>query len=163
MAQFEALYGRRCWSPLYFDEVRESQILGPELVQQAFEKVRLIRDRIKSAHSRKKSYMDVRCRELEFEVGGKIFLIITPIKGVTRFGNKGKLSLRYIGPFEVLERVSPIAYRIALPPALSWIHDVFHISMLRRYVSDLSYVIHYESLEIGDSLAYKVIPVQILD
>ncbi|XP_057972648.1 uncharacterized protein LOC131160780 [Malania oleifera] len=85
------------------------------------------------------------------------------MKGVIRFGKKGKLSPRYIGSFEVLERIGPVVYKLALPSALSRIHDVFHVSMLKRYVPDPSYIISYEALEIGDTLSYDEVPVQILD
>ncbi|XP_057965290.1 uncharacterized protein LOC131155859 [Malania oleifera] len=92
-----------------------------------------------------------------------VFLKIAPIKGVMRFGKKGKLSPRYIRPFEILERIRPVAYRGALPPSLSKVHDVFHVSVLRKYMPDPSHMLSYEPLEIRDALAYEEVPVQILD
>ena len=80
-------------------------------------------------------------KDIEFEVGDKVFLKISPWKGIVRFGKRGKLSPRFIGPYEVIERIGPVAYRLALPPELSQVHDVFHVSMLRRYMSDPSHIL----------------------
>ncbi|XP_041011422.1 uncharacterized protein LOC121255208 [Juglans microcarpa x Juglans regia] len=101
-----------------------------------------------AAQSRQKSYADNRRLHLEFEVGNKVFLRITPMRGVMRFGKKGKLSPRYVRPFEILDRIGPVAYRIALPPTLSGVHNVFHISMLRKYIPDPTHVIDYEPLQL---------------
>jgi hypothetical protein len=125
MAPYEALYGRKCRSPLYWDEVGERQLLGPEIVQDTKDKIALIRKRMLTAQSRQKSYADRHRRNLEFEIGDQVFLKVSPMKGVLRFGKKGKLSPRYVGPFEVKEVVGPIAYRVALPPELAGVHDVF--------------------------------------
>ena len=99
MAPFEALYGRKCRSPVCWDEVGEQQVIGPEIVQKTVEKIKIIRERIQAAQNRQKSYADNRRRELEFQVGDHVFLKVSPTKGVYRFGIKGKLSPRYIGPF----------------------------------------------------------------
>ncbi|XP_057965413.1 uncharacterized protein LOC131155975 [Malania oleifera] len=160
---YEALYGRRCRSSLYWDKVGERKILGPELVQQTYEKVQFIRERIKTTQSRPKSYANICRRELEFEIGDTTFLRISLMKGVMRFEKKRKLSPRYIRLFEILERVGLVAYKIALPPSLSRIHDVFHISILRKYILNPSHVINYESFELEDTLVYEEIPIQILD
>ena len=109
---------------------------------------------MKAAQSRQKSYADKRRRQLEFEIGDKVFLRISPTKGVMRFVKKGKLSPRYIGPFEILDRIGPVAYRVALPPALSSVHNVFHVSMLRKYVPDPTHVIDYEPLQFQEDLTY---------
>ena len=85
---------------------------------------------------------------MEFEVGDYVFLRVSPMRGVKRFGTKGKLSLRFIGPFQILDRVGAVAYRIALPPSLSGVHNVFHVSMLRKYVSDPTHVLSYEHLQL---------------
>ena len=100
---------------------------------------------------------------MELEIGDKVFLRVAPMKGVMRFGKKGKLSPRLVGPFKVLERVGVVAYRIALPPALSGIHNVFHESMLRKYIPDLSHVLSYDPLQIRDDLSYEEVPVEIMD
>ena len=96
---------------------------------------------MRTAQSRQKSYADVRRKSLEFEVGDLVFLKVAPMKGVLRFGHKGKLSPKFIGPFEILERVGSVAYKLALPPALSGVYDVFHVSMLRKYITDPIHVI----------------------
>ena len=110
MAPYEALYGRKCRSPVHWDEAGERQFLGPELVEQATEAIKKIREKMKTAQSRQKSYADRRRRPLEFEPGEKVFLKISPTKGITRFRKRGKLNPRFIGPFEVLERVGKVAY-----------------------------------------------------
>ena len=163
MAPYEDLYGRRCRSPICWDEVGERKILGPEIVLRTCEKIVLIRERLRVAQSRQKSYADTRRRDLEFEIGDMVFVRVAPMKGVMRFGKKGKLRPRYVGPFEILERVGPVAYKLALPPALSGIHNVFHISMLRRYVSDLSHILSYEPLQVQEDLSYEEMPMEILD
>ena len=97
------------------------------MIQQIGEKVKLIRKRIQAAHNRQKSYTDIRRRELEFQVGDHVFLKVSPTKGVRRFGIKEKLSLRFVGPFEILERIGVVAFRLALPPSLDKVHNVFHV------------------------------------
>jgi hypothetical protein len=163
MAPYEALYGRKCRSPLYWDEVGEQQLLGPEMIQDTKDKVALIRKRMLTAQSRQKSYADKHRRTLEFEVGDLVYLKVSPMRGVMRFGKKGKLSPRYVGPFQVLKRVSPLAYKIELPPNLEGVHDVFHVSQLRKCVHDPLHVISYEPLDIQPNLTYEELPVQILD
>ena len=104
----------------------------------------MIRKRLETAASRYKNYADLKCKDVEFQVGDYVFLKVSPIKGVMRFGKKEKLAPRYIGPFEILERVGMVAYRLALPPNLAKVHPVFHISMLRKYISDPSHVLQPE-------------------
>ncbi|KAL0543903.1 hypothetical protein IC582_019008 [Cucumis melo] len=162
MAPFEALYGRCCRSPVCWGEVGEQRLMGPELVQSTNEAIQKIRSRMHTAQSRQKSYADVRRKDLEFEIGDKVFLKVAPMKGVLRFERRGKLSPRFVGPFEILERIGPVAYRLALPPSLSTVHDVFHVSMLRKYVPDPSHVVDYEPLEIDENLSYTEQPVEIL-
>ena len=141
MAPYEVLYGRPCKSPIRWTEVGESSINGPDLIRDTSEKVSLIRQRLLTAQSRQKSYADVRRRPLEFEVGDHVFLKMMPKRGVVRFDKRGKLSPRFIGPFEILERVGTVAYRLALPPSMSGVHEVFHVSMLRRYTPDPAHVV----------------------
>ena len=114
---------------------------------------------MKIAQSRQKSYADKRRKDLEFAIGDHVFLKVAPMKGVMRFGKKGKLSPRYVGPFEILERVGDKAYRVALPPSLSTVHNVFHVSMLRKYISNPSYLLSYEPLELTPDLTYEQKPV----
>jgi len=148
MASYEALYGQKCRSPLYWDELGEQRILGPDIVQDTLDKVVLIWRRLLAAQDWQKSYADVRQRTLEFTEDNKVFLRVAPMKRVTKFGKKRKLNPRYVGPFEILERVGPVAYRLALLPSLARIHDVFHVSILRKYIPDSSHAIKYESLQL---------------
>jgi len=163
MAPFEALYGRKCRSPICWDEVGERSLLGPEILIQTTEKVRVIRDHLKAAQSRQKSWADLQRRPLEFGVGDHVFLKISPTKGVIRFGTRGKLSPRYIGPFEILDRVGDVSYRLALPPSLDGVHNVFHVSQLRRYVKDDSHILDHSELELQPDLSYQEQPMAILD
>ncbi|KAA0051522.1 ty3-gypsy retrotransposon protein [Cucumis melo var. makuwa] len=162
MTPFEALYGKCCRSPVYWGEVGEQRLMGPELVQSTNEAIQKIRSCMHTAQNRQKSYADVRRKDLEFEVGDKVFLKVAPMRGVLRFERRGKLSPHFVGPFEVLERIGPVAYRLALPPSLSTVHDVFHVSMLRKYVPDPSHVVDYEPLEIDENLSYTEQPVGVL-
>ncbi|RVX14555.1 Transposon Ty3-G Gag-Pol polyprotein [Vitis vinifera] len=118
---------------------------------------------LKAAQSRHKSYADHRRRDLEFEVGDHVFLKVSPMKSVMRFGRKGKLSPRFVGPFEILERVGTLAYKVALPPSLSKVHNVFHVSTLRKYIYDPSHVVELEPIQIFEDLTYEEVPVQIVD
>ncbi|KAA0032380.1 ty3-gypsy retrotransposon protein [Cucumis melo var. makuwa] len=162
MAPFEALYGKCCRFPICWGEVGEQRLMGPELVQSTNEAIQKIRSRMHTAQSRQKSYADVRRKDLKFDVGDKVFLKVAPMRGVLRFEKRGKLSPRFVGPFEILERIGPVAYRLALPPSLSTVHDVFHVSMLRKYVSDPSHVVDYEPLEIDENLSYTEQPIEVL-
>nr|GEV97500.1 hypothetical protein [Tanacetum cinerariifolium] len=114
-APFEALYGRKCRSPVYWAEVREAQLIGPELVKETTEKIIKIKQRIEATHDRQKSYADLKYRSMEFQVGDKVMLKVLPWKGVVRFGKQGKLNPRYVGPFKVLEKVGAISYKLKLP------------------------------------------------
>ena len=125
MAPYEAWYGRPCRLPLCWTEVGESSITGPDLIRDTSEKVRLIRQCLLKTQCRQKGYADVQRRPLEFEVGNHVFLKVMPKRGVVRLGKRGKLSPRFIGPFEILERVGTFAYRLALPPSMSGVHEGF--------------------------------------
>ncbi|KAK6124790.1 hypothetical protein DH2020_041480 [Rehmannia glutinosa] len=162
MAPYVALYGRKCRSPAHWDKVRERKIFGPEIIEKTVGVIAKIRDRIKVAQDRQKSYADRRRKDLQFEVLDKVFLKVAPLKGMVRFGKKGKLRPRYIGPFEILDRIGDVAYRLALPPELAAVHNVFHISMLRKYISDPSHIINHEELDVSNNLAYEESPVAIL-
>ena len=141
MEPYEALYGRPCRSPLCWTEVGESSITGPDLIRDTSEKMSLIRQRLLTAQSLQKSYVDVRRRPLEFEVGDHVSLKVNPERGVVRFGKRGKLSPRFIEPFEILERIGTVAYRLALSPSMTGVHEVFHVSMLRKYTPDSAHVV----------------------
>ena len=162
MAPYEALYGRKCRTPLYWTELGENRIHGVDLVKETEEKVKIIRDCLKAASDRQKSYADLKRKEIEFQVGDKVFLKVSPWKKILRFGRKGKLSPRFIGPYEVTERVGPVAYRLALPPELEKIHNVFHVSMLRRYRSDPSHIVSPTEIEVRPDMTYEEEPIKIL-
>ncbi|KAL0302445.1 UNVERIFIED_CONTAM: hypothetical protein Scaly_2564200 [Sesamum calycinum] len=100
---------------------------------------------------------------MDYEIGEKVFLKVSPWRRILRFGKKEKLSPRYIGPYEILERVGPLAYRLASPVELSQIHDIFHVSMLRRYRSDPSHILREPKIEISKGLTYVEEPIEILD
>ncbi|GKE41269.1 hypothetical protein Tco_1464674 [Tanacetum coccineum] len=121
-APFEALYGRKCRSPILWDEIGDSGLIGPELVRETTDKVVVIGDRLKAARDRQKGYADNRRKPLEFQVGDHVILKVSPWKGVVRFGKKEKLALRFVGPFKILERIGPVAYRLRLPGELSSVH-----------------------------------------
>ena len=162
MAPYEALYGRPCRSPICWTEVGESSITGPDLIRDTSEKVSLIR-RLLTAQSWQKSYADVRCRPLEFEVGDQVFLKVMPKRGVVRFGKRGNLSPRLIGPFEILKRVGTKAYRLALPPSLLGVHEVFHVSMLWRYTPYPTHVVDWGEIKVDTDGTFEEGPVYIMD
>ncbi|MCI03477.1 putative retrotransposon protein Ty3-gypsy subclass [Trifolium medium] len=162
MAPFEALYGRCCRSPIGLFEVGESKLEVPDMVLEAIEKVKLIQDRLVTAQSRQKSYADKRRRPLEFSVGEHVFLRVSPMKGILRFGRKGKLSPRFIGLFEILDKVGKVAYRLALSPDLSSVHPVFHVSMLQKYVHYPSHVIQHQTVQLDENLSYTEQPLAIV-
>ncbi|KAL0548767.1 hypothetical protein IC582_013237 [Cucumis melo] len=161
MKPFKALYGKYCKSLVCGDEVGEQRLMGPELVQSTNEAIQKIRARMQAAQSRQKSYADVRRKDLEFDVGDKVFLKVALMKGVLRFERKGKLSPRFVRPFEILEQIGPVVYRLVLPPSLSVVHDVFQVSMLRKHVVDPFHVVDYEPLEIDENLSYAEQPIEI--
>ena len=163
MAPYEALYGRPCRSPLCWTEVGESSITGPDLIRDTSENVSLIRQRLLMAQSRQKNYADVRRRLLEFEVGDHVFLKVMPKRGMVRFDKRGKLSHRFIGPFEILERIGVVAYQLALPPSMSGVHEVFHVSMLRKYTPDPAHIVDWEQIEVDTDGTFEEGPVCILD
>ncbi|KZV43935.1 DNA/RNA polymerase superfamily protein [Dorcoceras hygrometricum] len=146
MDPYEVLYGRKCRSPIHLDDVGKRTKIGPDIVEQPAEAIKRIRDRMRTALSRKKSYADSHRRELNFELCDHVFLKVAPMKGVMRFGRKGKLGPRYIGPFEIMEKIGALAYGLALPPQLSAVHNVFHISALRKYISN--HVLRYETIHL---------------
>ena len=162
MAPYKALYGRKCRTPLCWTELTEKKLIGPDLIQEIEEKVKMIRERLKVATDRYKSYADMKRKDIQYEIGDKVFLKVSPWKKVMRFGKKGKLSPRFIGPYEVIEKVGPVAYRLSLPLDLEKIHNVFHVSMLRRYRLDPSHVVSSAVIELRLDLAYEEEPVEIL-
>ena len=144
MAPYEALYGRRYRTPMCWTVLNEHKIIGPNLVKDIEEKVQIIQQRLKASCDRQRSYANLKRKDIEFEVGDKVFLKVSPWKKILRFGRKGKLRPRFIGPYEILEKVGLVAYRLALPLELAKLHDVFHVSMLQRYRSDTSHIYQFK-------------------
>ena len=155
MAPYEALYGRPYRSPICWTKVEKSTITSSDLIRDTSEKVSLIRQCVLTALIRHKSYADVRCRPLEFDVGDHVFLKVMPKRGVVRLGKRGKISPRFIWPFEILERVGTIAYQLALPPSITGVHEVFHFSMLWRYTPDPAHVVDWGEIEVDTDGTFK--------
>ncbi|GKE16470.1 putative reverse transcriptase domain-containing protein, partial [Tanacetum coccineum] len=147
-----------CWA-----EVGQVQLAGPEIVQETTEKVIQIKQRMQAARDRQKSYADLKCKPMEFQVGDRVMLKVSPWKGVVRFGKRGKLNPRYVGPFKVLEKVGSIAYKLELPQELSRVHNTFHVSNLKKCYSDEPLAVPLEGLHIDDKLQFVEEPVEIME
>ncbi|GJR87605.1 putative reverse transcriptase domain-containing protein [Tanacetum coccineum] len=162
-APFEALYGRKCRSPVCWAEVGEAQLTGPDLIQETTEKIVQIKQRMQAARDRQKSYADLKRKPMEFQVGDRVMLKVSPWKGVVRFGKRGKLNPRYVGPFKVLERIGSVAYKLELPQELSRVHNTFHVSNLKKCYSDEPLAVPLEGLHIDDKLQFVEEPVEIME
>ncbi|GJT23758.1 putative reverse transcriptase domain-containing protein [Tanacetum coccineum] len=162
-APFEALYGRKCTSPVCWAEVRDAQLIGLEIVHETTEKIIQIKKRIQAARDRQKSYADRMCKPLEFKVGDKVMLKVSPWKGVIHFGKRGKLNPRYIGPFRIIAKVGMLAYRLELPEQLSQVHSTFHVSNLKKCFVDKPLAIPLDEIQIDDKLHFIKEPVEIID
>jgi len=158
MTSYEALYDRRCKTPLSWYQDGETVVVGPELLKQTTKKVKHIQDRMKASHSRQKSYADQR-RPLEFTPRDHVFLRITPTTGVGRAISLRKLSPKFISPYQILRRIGPVAYEITLPLQLANLHSVFHVSQLMKYVPDRAHVLEMEDLRVRGDLSMEVQPV----
>ncbi|XP_070022681.1 uncharacterized protein [Nicotiana sylvestris] len=163
MAPFESLYDRRCRSPIGWFEIGEAALIGPELVHQAMEKVMIIKEWLKTTQSHQKSYSDVSSRDLVFNEDDWVFLKVFPIKGIMRFGKKGKLSPRYVRPYRIIPRIVQVVYKLELPPEMSLVHPIFHVYMLKKVIGDPSLIMPVETIEVNEKLSYEGIPVAILD
>ncbi|GKC47683.1 putative reverse transcriptase domain-containing protein [Tanacetum coccineum] len=162
-APYEALYGRKCRSPVCWAEVGEAQLTGPEMIQETTEKIVLIKQKIQAAQDRQKSYADLKRKPMEFEVGDRVMLKVSPWKGVVRFGKRGKLNPRYVGPFKVLARVGDVAYRLELPQELSRVHHTFHVSNLKKCYADEPLAMPLEGIHVDDKLQFVEEPVEIME
>ncbi|GKC96588.1 putative reverse transcriptase domain-containing protein [Tanacetum coccineum] len=162
-APFEALYGRKCRSPICWSEVGDSQLTGPKLIRETTKKIVQIKNRLLTAHSRQKSYADVRRKPMEFSVGDMVMLKVSPWKGVIHFGKRGKLSPLYVGPFKIIDRVGPVAYKLELPNEIHGIHNTFHVSNLKKCLADENLIIPLEEIQLDDKLHFIEEPVEIID
>ncbi|GJT99247.1 putative reverse transcriptase domain-containing protein [Tanacetum coccineum] len=162
-APFEALYGRKCRSPVCWAEVGEVQLTGPKIVQETTEKFIQIKQRIQAARDRQKSYANLKRKPMEFQVGDRVMLKVSPWKGVVRFGKRGKLNPRYVGPFKVLEKVGYVAYKLELPQELSRVHNTFHVSNLKKCYSDEPLAVPLEGLHVNDKHRFMEESVEIMD
>nr|GEY80666.1 putative reverse transcriptase domain-containing protein [Tanacetum cinerariifolium] len=162
-APFEALYGRKYRSPVIWTEIGESQLIGPKIVQETTKKIFQIKERLKTARSRHKSYDDKRQKPLEFKVEDRVLLKVSPWKGVVRFGKKRKLTPRYVGPFEVVEHFGRVAYQLKLPEELSCIHDTFHVSNLKKSLAKSDAQIPLEEIKFDENLCFVEEPIEIVE
>ncbi|GJR10696.1 hypothetical protein Tco_0793348 [Tanacetum coccineum] len=162
-APFEALYGRKCHSLIMWAEVGKGHLIGPELVQETTEKISQIKDRLKAARDLQKIYIDKRRKPLEFSVNGYVLLKVSPWKGVIRFGKKVKLAPRFVGPFEIIEKVGPVAYRLDLPKELDGVHDTFHVSNIKKCLADPILQVPLDEIQVDDKLNFMEEPVEILE
>jgi hypothetical protein len=163
MAYFEVLYGRRCHTPLNWVEPGEKVIFGPDLVEEAEGTVRRIQDNLRAARSLQETYANKRRWPLEFEVGDHVYLRVSPMKGVKRFGVKGKLEPRYIGPFPILKKCGTMAHKLDLPPSLAGVHDIFHISQLKKCLKAHVDVALPEVISLEADLSYPGNPIKVID
>ncbi|GKB43908.1 putative reverse transcriptase domain-containing protein [Tanacetum coccineum] len=162
-APFEALYGRKCRLPVLWAEIGDIRLIGSDLVQESTDKVVVIRDRLKAARDCQKSYVDNKRKPLEFQVGDHVMLKVSPWKGVVRFGKKGKLAPIFVGPFEILERIGPVAYRLRLLEELSSVHDKFHVSNLKKCLADENLQVLLDEIKVDKTLHFVEEPLEIMD
>ncbi|GKB98486.1 putative reverse transcriptase domain-containing protein, partial [Tanacetum coccineum] len=155
--------GTKCRLPILWAEVGEGQLIGPKLMQETTKKISQIKDRLKAARDRQKSYADQCRKPLEFSVGDHVLLKVSPWKGVVRFGKKGKLAPRYVGPFEITERIGPVAYRLRLPQELNGVHDTFHVSNLKKCLADPTLQIPLDEIQVDAKLNFVEELVEILE
>jgi hypothetical protein len=163
MALYEALYGWRCRTPLFWSQNGESEVFGPEVLKDAEKQVQMVHESLKVAQSRQKSYADKRRRDLSFEIRNFVYLKVSPMRGTRRFRVKGKLAPRYVGPFMIIDRKGEVAYQLELSPQLSEVHDVFHVSQLKKCLWVPEEQLPMEYLDLGGYLTYSERPIKILD
>jgi hypothetical protein len=162
MALYEALYGWQCRTPLFWSQTGESQVFGLEVLKDAEKQVQMVRESLKVAQSQQKSYADKRRRDLSFEIRDFIYLKVSPMRGTHRFTVKGKLAPRYVGPFKIIDREGEVAYQLKLSPQLSELHDVFHVSQLKKCLRVPEEQLPMEYLDLGGDLNYSERPIKIL-
>jgi hypothetical protein len=163
MAPFKALYGRKCRTPLNWVEPGERRYYGIDFMKEAEKQVRIIQQHMAAAQARQKSYADKRRRPIEFEVGDHVYLKVSPMRGVQRFGVKRKLAPRYVGPYPIIERCGRVAYKLQLPPEMCMIFLVFHVSQLKKCLQVPEEEVKVRDIKIKKTLTYVEEPVYVLD
>jgi hypothetical protein len=163
MAPFEMLYGRRCRTLIFWNEMGERQVFGPDIIQENEKQVRQVRENLKVAQSHQKSYADRKRRELSFKVGDFIYLMVSTMRGLKQFQVRGKLTPWFIGPLKILEQKGEVAYQLELPPLLSAVHDIFHMSHLKKFLRVLEEQVPLEDLVTGEDLTYQECPIKVLE
>ncbi|GKE48082.1 putative reverse transcriptase domain-containing protein [Tanacetum coccineum] len=163
ISDHDGRFASHLWQAFQKALVGENRLIGPEIVQETTEKIIQIKERLKMARSRQKSYADKRRKPLEFKVGDRVLLKVSLWKGVVRFGKKGKLAPRYVGPFEIVECVGPVAYRLKLPRELSCIYDTFHVSNLKKCLAEPDVQVPLEEIEIDENLRFVEEPIEIVE
>jgi hypothetical protein len=163
MAPYEVLYGWQCRTPLFWSQTGESQVFGPEVLKDVGKQVQMVHESLKVAQSWQKSYVDKRRRDFSFEIEDFIYLKVSPMRGTRRFRVKGTLAPRYVGPFKIIDHKGEVAYQLELPPQLSEVHDVFHVSQLKKCLRVPEEQLPMEYLDLGGDLTYSERPIKILD
>ncbi|GJS64032.1 putative reverse transcriptase domain-containing protein [Tanacetum coccineum] len=160
---FETLYGRKCRSSICWAEVGDAQLTSLEIIRETTEKIIKIKHRLQASRDRQRSYVDKRRKPLEFQVGDKVMLKVSPWKGVIRFGKRGELNPRYIGPFKILAKVGMVAYQLELPEQLSRVHSTFYVSNLKKCLSDKPLAIPLDEIHVDDKLSFIEESVEVMD
>jgi hypothetical protein len=163
MAPIEMVYGRRCQTPLFWNETGERKVFGPDILQESKKQVRMVRENLRVAQSRQKNYTIQRRRELSFEVGDFVYLKVSPIRGLCHFKVRSKLTSGLIAPFMILEKRGEVVYQLELSPQLSVVHDMFHVSQLKKCLRVPEEQISMEELDAKEDLSYQEYPVKILE
>ena len=162
MTPYEALYGRKCRTHVCWIDLNEHKVIGPDIVKETEEKIRVIQQRLKTASDKQKSYADLKRKDIEYKVGDKVFLKVSRWRKILRFGKKGKPSPRFIEPYEILERIGLVASRLALHLELAKLHNVFHVSMLQKYLYDESHILPVQDVQVQSDFTYDEEPKAIL-
>jgi hypothetical protein len=162
-APFKVLHGRKCHTPSMWLEVGDRTLESPDFIKAAEEKIAEARENLRIAQSRQKSYADKRRWALEFDVGDHIYLKVSPIRGTHRFWVPTKLTPWYIGPYPILKRIGTVAYKLKLPEWLADVHDIFHVSQLRKCLRVVEEQVVPDTLDLHDDLRYQEVPIKILD
>jgi hypothetical protein len=162
MSPFEELYGRKCNTPVSWDNLADRAVVGPKLLKEMEDQMIRIKQNLKAAQDRQKSYADKKRTHREFKVGDHVFLEVKTNRSSLKLGGCTKLATRYCGPFEILERIGPVAYMLALPASMI-VHNVFHVSLLKKYIPDANHVIDWNEIQVEPEGVLQVHPVRILD